>query len=85
MILSLVKFKFRIKSVDGQGFWPAFLMLPTGGSWPCDGEIDIMEQWGGDGPTNQTTGETIWEIVPIHHLTIFIIAFQHTLNRWFFC
>ena len=31
-------------------------MLPTGGSWPCDGEIDIMEQWGNSGPTNSTTG-----------------------------
>ena len=20
--------------------------IPTGGDWPCDGEIDIMEQWG---------------------------------------
>jgi len=31
-------------------------MLPSGGSWPCDGEIDIMEQWGNDWPTNTTTG-----------------------------
>lgn len=46
----------RIKTVDGQGFWPAFWMLPSGGSWPCDGEIDIMEQWGNDGPSNVTTG-----------------------------
>ncbi len=46
----------RIKTVDGQGFWPAFWMLPTGGSWPCDGEIDIMEQWGNDGYSNVTTG-----------------------------
>lgn len=46
----------RIKTVDGQGFWPAFWMLPSGGSWPCDGEIDIMEQWGNNGPSNVTTG-----------------------------
>ena len=50
------KVEASIKTVDGQGFWPAFWMLPTGGSWPCDGEIDIMEQWGGDGPSNITTG-----------------------------
>ena len=50
------KVEARIKTVDGQGFWPAFWMLPTGGSWPCDGEIDIMEQWGSDGPSNTTTG-----------------------------
>ena len=40
------KVEARIKTVDGEGFWPAFWMLPTGGSWPCDGEIDIMEQDG---------------------------------------
>ena len=50
------KVQARMKTVDGQGFWPAFWMLPTGGSWPCDGEIDIMEQWGIDGATDQTTG-----------------------------
>jgi len=50
------KVEARIKTIDGQGFWPAFWMLPTGGNWPCDGEIDIMEQWGGDGPSNTTTG-----------------------------
>ena len=50
------KIEARIKTVNGQGFWPAFWMLPSGGSWPCDGEIDIMEQWGNDWPTNQTTG-----------------------------
>jgi beta-glucanase (GH16 family) len=50
------KVEASIKTVDGEGFWPAFWMLPTGGSWPCDGEIDIMEQWGSDGPSNITTG-----------------------------
>ena len=50
------KFEARIKTLDGQGFWPAFWMLPTGGSWPCDGEIDIMEQWGNNYLTNATTG-----------------------------
>jgi len=50
------KVEARIKTVNGEGFWPAFWMLPSGGSWPCDGEIDIMEQWGSDNPTNLTTG-----------------------------
>jgi beta-glucanase (GH16 family) len=31
-------------------------MLPSNGSWPCDGEIDIMEQWGNNYLTNSTTG-----------------------------
>ena len=31
-------------------------MMPSSGCWPENGEIDIMEQWGNDGPTNVTTG-----------------------------
>lgn len=50
------KVQARIKTVNGQGFWPAFWMLPSGGSWPCDGEIDIMEQWASDGNSNVTNG-----------------------------
>ena len=50
------KVEARIKTLDGQGFWPAFWMLPNNGSWPCDGEIDIMEQWGNPYLTNQTSG-----------------------------
>ena len=50
------KVEARIKTVDGEGFWPAFLMMPSPGCWPENGEIDIMEQWGNDGPTNVTTG-----------------------------
>lgn len=50
------KVQARIKTVNGEGFWPAFWMLPSGGSWPCDGEIDIMEQWGNNGNTNVTSG-----------------------------
>ena len=50
------KVEARIKTIDGQGFWPAFWMLPAEGCWPESGEIDIMEQWGNDGPTYVTTG-----------------------------
>ena len=50
------KVESRIKTIDGQGFWPAFWMLPSNGSWPCDGEIDIMEQWGNNYLTNSTSG-----------------------------
>ncbi|MEZ7838625.1 MAG: glycoside hydrolase family 16 protein [Flavobacteriales bacterium] len=46
----------RMKTMDGKAFWPAFWLLPSGGDWPCDGEIDIMEQWGNNGITNETTG-----------------------------
>ncbi|MDA7794648.1 family 16 glycosylhydrolase, partial [Flavobacteriales bacterium] len=50
------KVEARIKTMNGEGFWPAFWLLPQGGCWPENGEIDIMEQWGNDGPTNTTTG-----------------------------
>ncbi|MDC3029958.1 family 16 glycosylhydrolase, partial [Flavobacteriales bacterium] len=50
------KVEARIKTINGQGLWPAFWLLPQGGCWPENGEIDIMEQWGNDGPTNTTTG-----------------------------
>ena len=39
-------FEVRAKLPCGVGTWPAIWMLGTGGRWPEDGEIDIMEQVG---------------------------------------
>jgi beta-glucanase (GH16 family) len=39
-------FEIRAKLPCGRGTWPAIWMLGTGGTWPDDGEIDIMEQVG---------------------------------------
>jgi beta-glucanase (GH16 family) len=39
-------FEIRAKLPCGTGTWPAIWMLGTGGRWPEDGEIDIMEQRG---------------------------------------
>jgi beta-glucanase (GH16 family) len=36
----------RAKLPCGRGTWPAIWMLGTKGTWPDDGEIDIMEQVG---------------------------------------
>ncbi|MDA9898438.1 family 16 glycosylhydrolase, partial [Flavobacteriales bacterium] len=52
------KVEARMKTLDGDGFWPAFWLLPSVPCWPQNGEIDIMEQWGNNGPTNETSGAT---------------------------
>ena len=39
-------FEVRAKLPCGAGTWPAIWALGTGGRWPEDGEIDIMEQRG---------------------------------------
>ena len=74
------KIQARIKTIDGQGFWPAFWMLPTGGSWPCDGEIDIMEQWGSSGPTNITTGAAHVGLCPYSQGSYAYNSFSHPIN-----
>jgi len=43
------KFEARIKLPVGQGYWPAFWLLPQNspyGEWPATGEIDILESKG---------------------------------------
>lgn len=40
------RFEIRAKLPCTLGTWPAIWMLGTGGAWPDDGEIDIMEQKG---------------------------------------
>ena len=74
------KVQARIKTVDGEGFWPAFWMLPSGGSWPCDGEIDIMEQWGNDGATSSTTGAAHVGLCPYSSGSHMYNSFQHDIS-----
>ena len=42
------RFEARAKVPTSKGIWPAFWLLPRGGSWPKDGEIDILEHAGSD-------------------------------------
>ena len=39
------RFEVRARLPGGPGAWPAIWMLPQGGLWPDNGEIDIMEAW----------------------------------------
>lgn len=40
--------EIRAKLPCGRGTWPALWMLGTGGDWPKDGELDILEHLGRD-------------------------------------
>ena len=41
-------FEIRAKLPCGKGSWPAIWTLGSGGAWPADGELDIMEQVGNE-------------------------------------
>jgi beta-glucanase (GH16 family) len=41
-------FEVRAKMPCGRGTWPAIWTLGSGGRWPDDGELDIMEHVGSD-------------------------------------
>jgi beta-glucanase (GH16 family) len=42
------RFEARLKTPAGRGYWPAFWLLGSVGSWPACGEIDGMELRGSD-------------------------------------
>ena len=41
-------FEVRAKMPCGRGTWPAIWLLGSGGRWPEDGELDMVEQLGSD-------------------------------------
>jgi beta-glucanase (GH16 family) len=48
------RFEFYAKLPSGQGYWPAFWMMPEDevyGGWAASGEIDVMENKGSDPTT----------------------------------
>jgi beta-glucanase (GH16 family) len=48
------RFEFRARLPQGKGYWPALWMMPEDsvyGRWPTSGEIDVMENRGGDQAT----------------------------------
>jgi beta-glucanase (GH16 family) len=42
------RFEMRARIPTSTGMWPAWWTLGNGGSWPADGEIDIMEYYKGN-------------------------------------
>ena len=48
------RIEIRLRMDDAQGAWPAAWLLPQGGRWPQDGEIDIMERLNDEGEAHQT-------------------------------
>ena len=57
-------YEVRAKLPCGRGSWPAIWLLPSGGKWPDEGEIDIMEMVGWD--------------AGVVHATLHTAAFNHT-------
>lgn len=41
-------YEVRAKLPCGRGSWPAVWLLPSGGTWPDGGELDMMEMVGWD-------------------------------------
>lgn len=56
-------YEVRAKLPCGRGSWPAVWLLPSGGKWPDEGEIDVMEMVGWD--------------AGIVHATLHTAAFNH--------
>ena len=59
-------YEVRAKLPCARGTWPAIWLLPTGGAWPDEGEIDVMEMVG-------------WQ-PQVVHATLHSGAFNHRLG-----
>ncbi len=55
------RFELRARIVASAGLWPAWWTLGVNGEWPANGEIDILEYYGGNLHANVACGtETRW-------------------------
>ena len=59
-------YEFRAQLPCARGTWPALWLLPRGGTWPDEGEIDVMEMVGWD--------------ANVVHATLHTGAFNHRLG-----
>ena len=67
----------RAKLPCGQGTWPAIWTLGTGGRWPDDGEIDVMEHF--DGNSTVIASNVHWGFWPAHYVTSPQVQYISTL------
>ncbi len=87
-------FEIRARMPRGNGFWPAFWLLPADSSWPP--EIDVFEVLTKDPVTlystvhTQATGEhtSAGTIIPVPDLTadfhVYSVEWQKDEVRWYF-
>ena len=63
------RFELRAKIPVGEGYWPAWWSLGVQGRWPDNGEIDMMEYYGGNILANVASrgpdGEAQWSSVRV--------------------
>ncbi len=85
----------RLQIPMGQGLWPAFWMMGNGGgTWPANGEIDIMEHisnenrthgyihWSNSSGAHQQTGGSIVNNSP-GSFHVYSIEWDASAIRWF--
>lgn len=92
------RFEARMKLPSGQGFWPAFWMMPRGDSkWPLAGEIDILESsghtpetilgaihFGREWPDNVHYSESLLAPVPwTEDFHVYAVEWRPEEIRWF--
>lgn len=81
------KFVMRAKIPAAMGMWPAFWTLGVNGSWPSNGEIDIMEYYREDILANAAWESEIkykaeWDDVKIKYKTITNDSADNQFHLW---
>lgn len=81
------RFEIRAKVTNLTGTWPAIWTLGTNCEWPSNGEVDIMENYGGDILANFAWGTNIrssakWDTVKLNTITNFVSKDPDWLDKF---